>query len=233
MSTAPFFDRQWASEQLPLPLHYRLLRRWEATRVDVAARLLPAGDVLLDVGCGSGELVRRVAERYRRLIASDVAAATLEDGQARTADPLLRDRIHWKVLDANQPLPFADGEISAVVSISTLQYLFDPEAFLAESFRVIAPGGQLLVEVPNMAYLPQRLRLLAGRPIRTSYWVHGIDGGNLHYFTVALLSGLIRRVGFDLRQVTGSGVFAALRTWWVSLLCGDVLILAQKPHAAL
>jgi hypothetical protein len=82
--------------------------------------------------------------------------------------------------------------------------------------------------VPNVTYLPQRLRLLAGRPIRTSYWRRGIDGGNLHYFTVESLTALVRAAGFTPRTLTGSGVMAPLRAWWVSLLSGNIFLLAQK-----
>jgi hypothetical protein len=79
-----------------------------------------------------------------------------------------------------------------------------------------------------MAYLPQRLRLLAGRPIRTSYWTKGIDGGNLHYFTVDSLRRLMSAAGFAIEVVTGSGVFAPLRTWRVSLLCGNIFIRGRR-----
>jgi SAM-dependent methyltransferase len=143
-------------------------------------------------------------------------------GQARGA------AARWLVLDASRALPFADASFSTVVSLSTLQYLFDPAAFLAEARRVLKPGGQLLVETPNMAYLPQRLRLLAGQPIRTSYWKQGIDGGNLHYFTVDSLRQLVAEAGFAPEKVTGSGVFAPLRTWRVSLLCGNIFLLASR-----
>ncbi len=222
MKTSDFFDQQHEDEHLPLPLHFRLLRRFETSRIGTAERLLEGGRALLDVGCGDGALARRVADRFARVHATDVSAAAIAEAQASAG------AITFAVLDANAPLPFGDGEFDALVSLSTLQYLFDPEAFLAEAHRVLSPGGTLLIEVPNMAYLPQRLRLLAGRPLRTSFWRRGIDGGNLHYFTVELLSGLVTRAGFTVDTVTGSGVLAPLRTWRVSLLCGNLFIRARR-----
>jgi SAM-dependent methyltransferase len=223
MKPSSFFDAQHHDDLLPLPLHYRLLRRFEVSREETAAALLPGGPSLLDIGCGDGTAASLLAGRYRRIVATDIAPATVAEAAARhpgTAE--------WMVLDASRALPFADASFSTVISLSTLQYLFDPSSFLAEVHRVLAPGGLVLIETPNMAYLPQRLRLLAGRPIRTSFWRRGIDGGNLHYFTVASLSSLIAEQGFSPERVTGSGVFAALRSWRTSLLCGNIFVLARK-----
>lgn len=223
MKISAFFDSQHADDLLPLPLHYRILRRFEVTREEVAAQLLPGGDALLDIGCGDGEVAESVAGRYGHIVATDLSPAAL--ARAATAR---RQACSWMVLDASRRLPFADASFSTVMSLSTLQYVFDPAAFLSEAHRVLRPGGYLLVETPNVAYLPQRLRLLSGNPIRTSYWRHGIDGGNLHYFTVDALCGLVAAAGFTPEQVTGSGVFAPLRTWRVSLLCGNVFVLARR-----
>jgi methionine biosynthesis protein MetW len=218
-----FFDAQHGDDLLPLPLHYRLLRRFEVGREEVAASLLPGGESLLDIGCGDGELIERVAQRYGRIVGADISPSVVQSA-ARRRGAMAR----WLTLDASRPLPFDDGSFDAVISLSTLQYLFDPAAFLDEAHRVLRPGGRLVVETPNVAYLPQRLRLLAGQPIRTSFWKHGIDGGNLHYFTVDSLRQLVAAAGFAPSVVTGSGVFAAVRTWRVSLLCGNVFIAATR-----
>jgi SAM-dependent methyltransferase len=198
-------------------------RMGDNARREVASSLLPGGEALLDIGCGDGELAARAAGRYARIVAADISPSVVREAAHR------RGAIaQWWVLDASRALPFAAASFTTVVSLSTLQYLFDPAAFLAEAWRVLRPGGHLLVETPNMAYLPQRLRLLAGRPIRTSFWKHGIDGGNLHYFTVDSLKQLVADAGFTPLAVTGSGVLATVRTWRVSLLCGNIFLLARK-----
>ena len=225
--TGSFFDRQHTGAQRPLPLHYRLLRRFERSREAAVAALLPGGHALLDVGCGNGTLERLVADRYQKIIATDVSGAVLGEARA-AAHPTAHVHVEFSELDANQPLPHADGSFDTVVSLSTLQYLFDPEAFLRETHRVLAPGGTLVIETPNMAYLPQRLRLLAGQPIRTSFWVGSIDGGNLHYFTAGLLVDLVRSAGFSVDRLTGSGVLAPIRTWRPSLLCGNLIVRASR-----
>jgi SAM-dependent methyltransferase len=227
MSSQGFFDDQHTTDQLPLPLWFRALRRFEVTRTDVALALLPSGTKLLDVGCGDGELALRARERFSQIVATDVSAAAIAHAE-RVVHGKPGTPIDFRVLDANLSLPFESGSFDVLVSLSTLQYIFDPELFLRETARVLAKGGKLLIEVPNVAYLPQRLRLLAGLPIRTSFWKHGIDGGNLHYFTLDSLLGLLKEAGFKKLKHTGSGVFAPLRTWRTSLLCGNIFVLAER-----
>jgi methionine biosynthesis protein MetW len=228
VSTSSFFDDQHGSDLRPLPSWFRALRRWEVTREQVAASLLPAGGRLLDVGCADGKLVALVAERFAQVIATDVSPLVIEQARQRLAEKPHAARVAFQVVDANQPLPYESASFDMLVSLSTLQYIFDPEQFLHEAARVLKPAGQLLIEVPNVAYLPQRLRLLAGEPIQTSYWKHGIDGGNLHYFTLGSLKQLLEQAGFRVLRHTGSGVFAPLRTWRTSLLCGNIFMLATR-----
>jgi O-antigen biosynthesis protein len=228
MSTSSFFDDQHGSDLRPLPLWFRALRRWEVKREQVAAALLPAGGRLLDVGCADGQLVARVAERFAQVVATDVSPLAIEQAKQRLEGTPHQARVAFRVLDANQALPFESASFDTVVSLSTLQYIFDPEQFLCEAARVLKPQGQLLIEVPNVAYLPQRLRLLAGAPPQTSFWKHGIDGGNLHYFTLGSLKQLLEGAGFRVLRHTGSGVFAPLRTWRTSLLCGNMFVLAAR-----
>lgn len=223
MKTSDFFDAQHDDDLLPLPVHYRLLRRFEVTRDEVASSLLTGGESLLDVGCGAGQVVKSVANRFNRVVAADIAPRIIRD-TARRCGPIAS----WTVLDASRPLPFADETFSNVVALSMLQYIFSPESLLREVHRVLRPRGEILVETPNIAYFPQRLRLLAGRPIRTSFWKHGIDGGNLHYFTVDTLRTLVTEAGFLPTRITGSGILAQIRTWRVNLLCGNIFVLAVK-----
>jgi SAM-dependent methyltransferase len=224
MSISGFFDSQHSADLLPLPLHYRLLRRFEHTRERVAADLLDGGDRLLDIGCGDGALIEMLNHRFRAIVGADISPQVVSTAAQAGSSASTR----WIVLDASRPLPFEDESFNSLVSLSTLQYIFDPAAFLSEARRLLVPGGHLLVETPNVAYLPQRLRLVAGRPIKTSYWRHGIDGGNLHYFTVDSLLQLLTDSGFEPIRTSGSGVFAALRTWRVSLLCGNIFVLARR-----
>ena len=115
-----------------------------AIRDEVAAALLaalPTGP-LLDIGCGTGWWLRRLADDGRtELQGVDVQPERVE----RAAGAVPEARV--SAADARE-LPFRDGEFSAVTMLLLLSSLRDREAILAaraEAMRVLRPGGVLLV----------------------------------------------------------------------------------------
>jgi SAM-dependent methyltransferase len=138
---------------------------------------------VLDAGCGEGVLVDEFADRLR-ITGLDVSYSS--------------DRVTRGSLTA---LPYADGEFDRALCLDVLEHLsFDeqPRA-VAELFRVLRPGGRLLVSVPNLAHLQSRVQfLLRGRLIRTaSELKHPGDRPAGEYIAIAT------RAGFSLEERSG------------------------------
>ena len=120
--------------------------------------LASPGARVLDLGCGSGDLARHLAEAGLRVTGCDISARMLE--QAERADPAGT----WVALDpAWRKLPFAAGAFGAVVASSVLEYVADPAAVLRECARVLAPGGTLLCTVPDIRHPVRWLEWPAAR----------------------------------------------------------------------
>lgn len=103
---------------------------------------------ILDAGCGTGGLLRRLAEAFpgRPLVGIDIAGAALACARAKTRAGLVRGSV--------SELPFASGRFGAVVSIDVLCHrAVDPAAALAEFHRVLVPGGRLLMNLPAHRWL--------------------------------------------------------------------------------
>ncbi len=89
-------------------------------------------DLLIDVGCGPGNVLAHAARRFRRPVGVDVSTEML--GRARQAG--------YRVLAGDAGcLPFQDGVADAVTAFSFLHHLAQPERFLAEACRVLRSGG--------------------------------------------------------------------------------------------
>lgn len=128
---AGVYDRRWR----------RYTQRTAAEAVE--ALRMPEAGCGLDVGCGTGEFMRRVKGRWPAAswVGVDLVPAMLAVAQRKCAGlrqaRFLAAGAEW--------LPFASGAFDAVVSLNMLHHVETPEQFLAECQRILRPGGQLVV----------------------------------------------------------------------------------------
>lgn len=121
---------------------YDLVNRVMTVRMDVgwrrravAALGLPAGALVVDVACGTGDLCRALASAGHRPIGLDFSAGML--AAARTSAPLV-------LADALR-MPLRDGSVDGATCGFALRNVVDLRALLAEIARVLRPGGSLSV----------------------------------------------------------------------------------------
>ena len=117
-----------------------LHRAWK--RFAAEATRVRAGDRVLDVASGSGDLARLLARRGAAVVMTDINGAMLGRGRDRVADagPLLPAA----QCDAER-LPFAAEAFDCVTIAFGLRNVTRKEAALAEMRRVLKPGGRLVV----------------------------------------------------------------------------------------
>jgi SAM-dependent methyltransferase len=107
---------------------------------------------VLELGCGSGALLQRLAPVARLAVGMDISPTGLElaSGRARRKP---HDRSGIGLLCARaERLPFRDGSFDAVVSQHLVEHLDAPSAALIEWHRVLRPGGILALVTPNGEY---------------------------------------------------------------------------------
>ncbi len=106
-------------------------RRWRARTLDHLA--LPRGSRVLDVACGTGDLVRALAARGLRPIGVDLSAGMLAHAHA-DAPMLLGDAL---------ALPLPAASLDGVTCGFALRNFVDLDAFFGEAARVVRPGGRV------------------------------------------------------------------------------------------
>ncbi len=219
-SVLTFYRRLWEQKASVPP--QAQTRSHGATRTDVARGLLCSGERLLDVGCWGGDALERMNARplFHALHGVDLLDSSVGAARARGIEAHVVDLNH-------QSLPYADDFFDAVTCLAVIAQVFDPAGTVIEMRRVLRPGGQLILSVPNVASLPNRARLLLGRRPRTS-WDPGWDGGQLHYFNLVDTRGLLERCGFKVLSVHPVGRWAGLRRVWPTLLSRDLVFDARR-----
>ncbi len=128
---APQYDVRW--------------RRYLEETLDRTLHCLegPAPSHLLDVGCGTGEFLRRLRIRYPAavLVGADPSMKMLEVARRK----FMRDpRVLWSCARA-ETLTFPDERFDGVTCVNTLHCMKDGRAALEEMIRVLRPGGRLVV----------------------------------------------------------------------------------------
>lgn len=144
---------------------------------------LPPTTRVLDAGCGEGVIVDEYAARL------DITGLDANYSSPRVTQGSLME------------LPFPDAAFDRALCLDVLEHLAyeDQPRALAQLFRVLRPGGELLVSVPNLAHLQSRIQfLLRGRLIRTaSEYKHPGDRPAGEYLQLG------RRAGFTLARRQG------------------------------
>lgn len=122
---------------------------------------LHAGDTVLDIGCGGGNTLARIAERVTEghLVGIDYAETSVEASRAFNAALVAAGRmeiLHGSV----ESLPFEDGHFDAVVTVESFYFWPNPEECLKEVARVVKKGGTflLLAEIYERNDLPESIR---------------------------------------------------------------------------
>lgn len=99
----------------------------------------PAPRSVLDIGCGTGMLLRSVAERFPT---ATLAGIDLAPGMVTATRSALVGRAGTEVLAGDaEKLPFPEGSFDLVVSTSTFQWLENHDTAFSEAYRVLTPGG--------------------------------------------------------------------------------------------
>ncbi|HET7331483.1 class I SAM-dependent methyltransferase [Dyella sp.] len=113
---------------------------------------LPQGGTLLDVGCGQGKSFRLLRDAFQptRLLGLDADPHSLSLAQAEAEREDIAVELHSA--DCAQ-IPLPDHSVDIVFCHQTFHHLVEQERALAEFWRVLKPGGQLLFAESTRAYI--------------------------------------------------------------------------------
>ena len=167
------------------------------------------GQRLLDVAGGTGDISFRFLKRAGRGHATvlDLTEPMLVEGRKRAEAEALGDSLDWVVGDA-MALPFADNSFDVYTVSFGIRNVTRPEVALAEAYRVLKPGGRLMVlefsHIPNdmmqKAYdlysfniIPRMGQMIAGDRDSYQYLVESIR----RFPDQESFLGMVRGAGFE------------------------------------
>ena len=142
----------------------------------------PGQGTLVDVGCGAGALLLRGTGCGWRGIGFELSRAAVRHARSQGLE------VHEQ---SWLPCPLPDESADAVTFLNVLDHLVNPFDALKEAWRVLRPGGQIYIRVPNGPFHDHLSRLLSGCGLAQLTVMH------LYGFGRRTLSYHLARVGFE------------------------------------
>jgi 2-polyprenyl-3-methyl-5-hydroxy-6-metoxy-1,4-benzoquinol methylase len=169
------------------------------TSQTLTALLVGEGKNVLDVGCATGYLADVLNAR-----GCTVSGFEMDPEAAEIARPKL-DRLVVADLETT-PLTeaFAGSSFDRIVFADVLEHLRDPTEVLRSALGILAPDGEVIVSIPNVAHGALRLALLGGR---WRYTERGLlDRTHLRFFTLEGVVELLSSAGLVVREAWSTTV---------------------------
>lgn len=197
---------------------------------------------VLDVGCGDGFFSQRILDNTNAEVwGIDISI----EGTAKAAERGVR----VKQNDLATGIPFQAETFDLVFCGEVIEHVFDPDFLLDEVWRVLTPGGKLVISTPNLAAWYNRVLLLFGiQPIFTDvstrktlgrFWTLLGQGsqpvGHIHIYTWAAMKDILKEHKFTIRKVQALPFLPFPGLYQLDSLIGlipslgsDFLVLANK-----
>ena len=163
---------------------------WRRAEVDAAyAHIRPqAAGRLLEIGCGSGGTLRRLADVGWSVEGLDFDPQAV--AVARAAGLNVR-------LGGVAEQGYADDMFDVIVAQHVIEHVLDPEAWIKECLRVLRPGGVLRLYTPNVGAL--------GHRIFGQHWYELHPPAHLHLFRAETLARVVGKAGAQLTELRTTG----------------------------
>lgn len=154
-------------------------------RSDIAPLLPASVNRIVDVGCGAGQTLAWLKRLYPQAYTVGL------EGNASLSQDLAINSDEFHIVDLNGDLPYI-GSPDLLLFLDVLEHLPDPEKLLSRLTAELAPGGTVIVSLPNIAHLSVSIPLLFWGQF--SYADAGfLDRTHLRFFVresaVALMNG--------------------------------------------
>jgi methionine biosynthesis protein MetW len=199
---------------------------------------------ILDAGCGDGEFTAMIAEavKAKRALGIDVVPEQIAKARARGIEGIVGN------LDSGLNLP--DESVDMVVASHVIEHVADTDRLVKEFYRVLKPGGYLVMGTPNLAALTNIIFLLLGKQptiaevsdiALVGTWsprkgsIDRIGPAHRRIFSRGALKGLLQYYGFECEKMVSFGFLPlppSLGKVAASLLpiySWNIIVRARKP----
>lgn len=126
--------------------------------------------IILDVGCGSAWAAKRFLSKNKEVISFDISEINVK--KARDFYP---DKNHYGLVGDSFFLPLKSNSIDCVIASEIIEHVVSPKDFARELFRVVKPGGELIITTPYKEILRYSLCIHCNQKTPVNAHIHSFD----------------------------------------------------------
>jgi 2-polyprenyl-3-methyl-5-hydroxy-6-metoxy-1,4-benzoquinol methylase len=200
------------------------------SREEVAAEMGLRGGSCLDIACGDGELLNSfISKDYKTAEGIDISKELIGIARSKKVKNCIYNigDIDDFVKDAIKK----GKKYDSVYLLAILEHIQWPTMFLENIYKIVKKGGHIVIETPNVAWLPHRLSLAMGKfPITapTVGAVPGVYDEHIRFFTHATMNKVVLDTGFKFLKFDCSGKFRPIKRINLKLLSPDIFAVYTK-----
>jgi len=165
---------------------------------EIVFRSVKGNSTCLDVGCWTGNLGKALIEKKGcEIDGIDCKQEALEKAKSRGYRETYLIDLNSDKLDFD-----SENKYDFIICADVLEHLIDPGAVLKKIQKLLGAEGQILISVPNIAFIQQRLEIFAGK---FNYSPRGgiMDENHLRFFTMQSIQKLCRESGCHVIECRG------------------------------
>lgn len=122
-------------------------------------------NLVLEIGCGQGDLTEKLSKKYKRIIAFDISSVGVKKARKRVD---VNCNSEFLVADATK-LPFKPHQFDVVILSEVLEHVIDQERCIQEIHRVIKSNGWFMLTTPNSGGIHRNMTKLVHKLSRKPY----------------------------------------------------------------
>jgi ubiquinone/menaquinone biosynthesis C-methylase UbiE len=145
---------------MPIIDHFNLLAPWydRVIQTRVPERLLqlldlPQNGIFLDAGGGTGRIAQYLTGEGRKVYIADLSPAMLVQAGIKSG--------LGRICSESEHLPFSNGIFDRIVMVDALHHVVNQAWTISELFRVLKPGGRILIEEPDVRRMAVKFMAVA------------------------------------------------------------------------
>lgn len=160
-------------------------------RVRQIVELIGKNRVVLDIGCGIGEIGELLIKNKNKVYGVDISPTAAKKASQRG--------LIVKCCDIEKErIPFKNNYFDIVLAAEVVEHIFDTDEFLNKVKEKLKKKGELVITTPNLATLGRRLFLLTGKNPLTEIRLTKDSAGHVRYFVKDTLFSLIESHNFKI-----------------------------------